>query len=289
MLPSMDALLQEHLVLFLMAAFIGTSLSWMAWKAGYYLLPPQIPAATPILWQQVFGAFALFLGIQLIAVPLLFAAWLAIKQGGILFSLQIDSETQGWVNLLGMVCTAIALLIYFCKMALSYRYQVWGNRQFLANFGMGVVTWIIAYPWVIAISQLIGLIEEFGFQSPHIDQVAVKHLKDAFTHPALLWLTVIMIATIIPCVEELLFRGFLQGWLKGHFGTTRAILITSTVFAVFHFSSSQGLDNIELLASLFLLSCYLGFIRERQNSLWASIGLHSTFNTFSLLLIFLYG
>ena len=62
-------------------------------------------------------------------------------------------------------------------------------------------------------------------------------------------------------------------------------MIASLIFAAFHFSTSQGLNNIELLVSLFVLSCFLGFLYERQESLLASMALHATFNAISILAI----
>lgn len=295
MYPSFDVLLQQRILVFLIAAIIGSSISWLAAREGYYRLPVHGHAHKPIPWLYVLGAFGLFLCVEIIIVPSFYLIWLSFKQGGMVIpsAVHLDSETQGWINLIAMVVTGIALLIYYFEIDKDYRRQIWGDGHshktlsIVKNLGLGALTWVIVYPWIIALSQIIGIILQFNYQGPHIDQVAIKHLKEAFSHPALLWMTGLAVVTIVPCLEELLFRGFLQTWLKGLFGTGKAIVITSVIFATFHYSASQGIENIELLSSLFLLSCYLGFIRERQNSLWASIGLHSTFNTISLLMIFL--
>jgi uncharacterized protein len=66
-----------------------------------------------------------------------------------------------------------------------------------------------------------------------------------------------------------------------------SILLASLIFAFFHFSYSQGIDNIEVITSLFVFSCFLGFVYERQQSLWASVGLHALFNAISVVLIVL--
>ena len=90
-------------------------------------------------------------------------------------------------------------------------------------------------------------------------------------------------ATIViaaPCIEEFLFRGCLQSFLKQYMSTKGAILFSSLCFSLFHFSLSQGLGNISLCASLFVFALFLGFIYE-TGSLFASVGLHMTFNIVS--------
>jgi membrane protease YdiL (CAAX protease family) len=115
--------------------------------------------------------------------------------------------------------------------------------------------------------------------------VAVKHLKDVMVFPSLFWSSVILIISVVPILEEVLFRGFLHEWLVRLFGVKAAILLTASTFALFHFSTSQGADNVELIISLFVLGCFLSFLKERQRSLWAPIGLHSVFNAVSVLMI----
>jgi membrane protease YdiL (CAAX protease family) len=79
-------------------------------------------------------------------------------------------------------------------------------------------------------------------------------------------------------VEELLFRGTLQQFLKKYFPVKTSIAITALVFACFHYSSAQDLGNFSLIPSLFVFACFLGYTYERQGSIFASIGLHITFN-----------
>jgi membrane protease YdiL (CAAX protease family) len=66
-----------------------------------------------------------------------------------------------------------------------------------------------------------------------------------------------------------------------------AIVFSSICFSAFHFSFSQGIGNISLLFSLFVFALFLGFIYERQGSLFASISLHMTLNIVSVARILL--
>jgi hypothetical protein len=95
----------------------------------------------------------------------------------------------------------------------------------------------------------------------------------------------IAVVIIAPIAEELLFRGTFQQYLRKFFSVKTSILLTAAIFACFHLSFSQGLGNFSLIPSLFIFSCFLGYIYERQGSLFASIGLHLAFNLASSLQI----
>ena len=273
---------------------ISFMVSWMAWKYGFYRFvksPSQTPSS--LSFKNIFTIYALFLGIQLIVIPLLFLGWTFLKEGkGVnLHTLKMDALTQGWMNLLAIGLLLFALGIYCSSLTKQGRQSVWGLNAFkgvgqgLKDFLFGAATWIICFPIIAWLGQAINIILSLIYQGPYLDQVAVKHLKSTFSNPGLFWGTVAAIVFIVPLIEELLFRGFLQTWLKGIFGRTKAIAAAAALFSLFHFSLLQGIANIELVTSLFILGCYLGFIFERQQSLWAPIGLHSIFNAISIWMI----
>lgn len=283
----------------ILAALIAYLISRLAKQKGFYILPSENEgpygdiAARVVKWELVSGAFGLFLAIELIVVPALYFLGKALLQWQGIDAAHFISNfhMQGWVNLIGAVLTAVAIKIYYSMLSPAIKQAIFGkessNRNVIVNWLMGSLTWLIAYPWVISIGQFIAGLRELTSGPSNIDQVAVSEVKKSLDSPTLFVFTVICVVIIIPILEEILFRGFLQAGLKGILGRTKAIVITSIIFSVFHYSAQQGLENIELLIVLFILSCYLGFIRERQKSLWASIGLHSTFNLVSILMIFL--
>jgi uncharacterized protein len=291
MSTTVELLLHQGLNL---AIVLGLSLaiSFLAWKKGFYQLPVQKHAGhTQLGWRHVFGMFGVFLAVELVIVPILYWAILSIKQGALVSpeNLHADSEAQGWINLAAIVCTAAALALSYFYLGKSLRKEIWGAKDGASPMYallMGAISWVVAYPWVIVISQFIEAVMQWVYlERPSIDQVAVKHLKDTLSNPPLLLLTIIGIVIVVPILEEFLFRGMLQGWLRTRMSTVKAIAVTAAVFALFHFSTTQGNENIELLAALFILGSFLGLLRENQDSLWASIGLHSTFNAISIAMI----
>ncbi|MBP7075257.1 MAG: CPBP family intramembrane metalloprotease [Rhabdochlamydiaceae bacterium] len=146
------------------------------------------------------------------------------------------------------------------------------------DFGIGVLVWLVAFPWVGIVSQICDFLLEAFLNFKTYEQVAVRYLKDNLESAPELVLALLSIVVIAPIVEELLFRGTLQQFLKKYFSIKTSIAVTALIFACFHFSASQGLGNFSLIPSLFTFACFLGYTYERQGSIFASIGLHLTFN-----------
>jgi len=113
---------------------------------------------------------------------------------------------------------------------------------------------------------------------------------------------VLFAASVVPILEELLFRGFFLGVLLRSFSRVSALLLTSALFAIVHFlkapepttpddtaSWASGFVSIAnsfwqfrdplLVAAgfltLFIIGCILADARLQTRSLWLAIGLHS--------------
>jgi len=91
----------------------------------------------------------------------------------------------------------------------------------------------------------------------------------------------IVIALVYPVLEEIVFRGAIQGWLlKKEWGRRRwsglsgANVVTSLVFAAAHVVRRPSL----LSAGVFIPSLVFGFFRERYNNLYVPIALHIFYN-----------
>lgn len=230
----------------------------------------------PVRFNQVLIAFALFLGIHLLIIPAILLTFFDYTL--------LDTYSKMWLNLLGVVAFVTSLLIY-----LSFNRKIlwwfFGRAPGLKAYLMGAASIIIGYPLVLATTQLLTMFVEDVLGAPHVDQVAVQQLKQAIDDPILFRVLLIAVVFIIPFLEEALFRGFLQTWLRNYFNPALAIFTTSVIFAAFHFSTLQGWHNISILGPLFALSCLMGYLYERYKNLFASLGLHSTFNALSALAI----
>jgi membrane protease YdiL (CAAX protease family) len=98
----------------------------------------------------------------------------------------------------------------------------------------------------------------------------------------------LLVGLVYPVLEELVFRGALQGWLrKQEWGTrqqsgmTLANLVTSAVFAAAHVLQRASIGA----AAVFVPGLIFGYFRDRYGNLYASIALHIFYNS-GLLLLF---
>jgi hypothetical protein len=106
-------------------------------------------------------------------------------------------------------------------------------------------------------------------------------------HPSIVWI-VLSAVIVYPILEELAFRGTIQGWLlsrpwggRSCAGFTLANLITTAAFTGLHFLYHPPL----LSASVAVPSLVFGFFRDRDGTVYPSIALHALFNLFYLLAV----
>jgi uncharacterized protein len=285
--------LQERILIFF-AAFILASLSlFIGRQKGFYRWPAQ-QSEVKFFLRDVLGIFGLFLFIELFLIPSIIGLWLFFSSN-YSFSkpIVLNLKTQGWLNLMMVTSAAFGVISYcFFLTDKKKRSEIFWNpkephtvSEIAHNLGIGAFTWFMSFPFIVMVSQLVEIAFLSLDMNQHVDQVAVKNLKLIMQFPLIFTLTVLLIVSLVPISEEILFRGFLQKWAVQKLGRINGILCTSFLFAFFHFSFSQKWDNVELLLSLFILSCFLGFIYEKQRTLWASIGLHMTFNAISVMMI----
>lgn len=86
-----------------------------------------------------------------------------------------------------------------------------------------------------------------------------------------------------PVVEELFFRGLIQGTLLTRIGAW-ALPAQAGLFALAHYQPGEGLGNVGILLVIFLLGCLLGYLRQRTRRLVPGMVAHSTFNLVGLAL-----
>lgn len=278
----------ERLNVFFFTGLLGVLAGWIAWQKGFFQWSKWPPPFVAVKGTDVIKGFLAFLLAQVVIVPaiivIIFKFFYGIEAESITLH---QMMSRGWISLLSILGGFISVYFVFFTLPASRRRAIWGSSShWLHDLLLGAATWFISFPIVTAIGQLISIAVLWIFQQEQVDQVAVKHVKDVTSDPLILALTVIGVTMVVPCVEELLFRGLLQSWLRAKLKRSFwAIALTSLIFALFHYSTSQGITNIELIFSLFVLSCFLGFLYERQRSLWASIGLHGFFNAISIVMI----
>lgn len=287
--------LKENIHLLEIAIFLSLFASGIAFLKGYYKWRESYdPALNKVHFKQVFAVFTLFFILMALIIPAISYLWISYEKGtwAPVEKVEMNSVAHGWLNVTAIIVASLGILGYTLLLDKEIKKSILGKNAFVSfshsikDFAFGMFSWLLCYPIVLAVNQLFSIIDQLlGIQPKINEQVAVKFLRIAMEYPILLFIMGGLIVFIVPIVEEVLFRGFLQNWFKQGMGRKKAIFLTAAIFALFHFSISQGVYNIELVTSLFILGCYLGFLYERQQSLWSAIGLHSTFNAISVIAI----
>jgi len=263
---------------------IAALLLAVAYFKGFFNLPKENEEPPLNLLHVLFG-FLVYLGLAIL-ISEIDHLWIRPTD-------DISSKIS-IVGLMNFFNQSACLLVFFLFFKFAQpktgRY-IWKTGTFPYKFDIviGLATWIIAFPLVIFFNEAFEILLEVVFHVRELpEQTAIQYVKMAMEEPGNLVMAIFSIVVLVPIVEEFLFRGLLQSWFKKWLGPKAAILVSSLCFSLFHFSGAQGVSNFSILASLFILALFLGFIYERQRSLITPITLHSIFNLISIInLIFL--
>ncbi len=106
-----------------------------------------------------------------------------------------------------------------------------------------------------------------------------------------LMLQLITGAIVAPVAEEILFRGFAVTAWRRSIGASRAIVRATLLFALAHVVGIEATSFGQVVGLIVVgagsrlpVAWALGWIFVRRGSIWASIGLHATFNAVLLIL-----
>lgn len=272
----------QHLgsiVFFFILAGLATNI---AFRRNYFTFPIKTTPPALISLQDTVQVFTLFIFSQFILIPLILFKIVALEKEKIMS----NTELLGWLNLLAILIVGSVLGIFFFFKRKKMKPLFTSNHPSF-DIGLGIASWLVAFPSAMFISQILVFIltDLFGFTL--VDQTAVINVKESLKYPALFSASMFAVTLIVPVLEEIIFRGYLQTSLTKYVGAFRAIVLSSALFASFHFAANQGINNFNIVGTLFILSLFLGFLRERQGNLLPSIALHATFNGLSLLMLLL--
>lgn len=95
------------------------------------------------------------------------------------------------------------------------------------------------------------------------------------------WNRILLVGLIYPMLEEIVFRGAIQGWMRkrrwgsqGIRGVTVANVATSAIFALSHIARRPDWWS----AGVFVPGLIFGYFRDRYGNVHASIALHVFYN-----------
>ncbi len=267
---------------------IAFSVLAIGWKKGFFSFHPAKSLwQVPLKWFHIVIAFAIYF---------LSSLYLSSMFGKFFHYFATKPTSQltyiSWINLFNSSCISVLLLLFLSYLPSSIRKGVWMRETplYKKDISCAAIAYLLAFPLVSFINNLFDFLLHTVFHIHQIpDQIAVYYLKMTFGQPVYFIIAIISITLFAPFIEELLFRGFLQSFIRQHLAAKQAIGITSLLFALFHYSPEQGLANITIVGSLFTLSLFIGFTYEKRGSLVSPMILHSLFNTMSILHLYFLG
>lgn len=217
-----------------------------------------------------------FIGVQFF-VALLFSA---SRYVGVNYS-AVDVNTLSLaLRLITLVMMALAL-VWLPKFLPGRRVSdltVLGLQRSISwrDIGLAIVGLMVAFVG----SMLALLITQVLFKWIDLNEAQDLGLSQQLEHNSLI-LAFIVLVVVGPFVEELMFRGYLFGWLRrSNIGFVPTTLIVSSLFALVHFQWNVALD-------VFVLSLVMCYMREKTGSLWTSVIIHALKNGVAFYFLFI--
>lgn len=199
---------------------------------------------------------------------------------------KVQIEGQA-LTLLGIGLQAMVVVLILRIMVVGAEALTWSemglrrpDRQALVDFASGA---LIAGPVVLVTGIAVTILVSIIGQQP------ASPLPPTGSSTGLV-ANLLAGAIIAPIYEELFFRGFVQtAWVRMS-GPRTAIIRAAVLFAFVHILDQSG-DTFGAAFGIAIVAAgarapvalALGYVFNRRGSLWASIGLHATFNAILLI------
>ena len=202
----------------------------------------------------------------------------------------MSSDLQSWQSVLiskivfciAAIATAV-FIIFLARAHFARRLKGFGLdiRTILRDIPAAFANLLAVCPLMYAVIRLTMFVGEF-FEKGEYQMPRHEELQLVAARPELPLRIVIFVATavLVPVIEELMFRGFLQTTIRSFFKTSNApwlaIAITSGLFAMLHADASHW-------PALFVLGACMGYSYEKSGSLFRPIFIHAIFNATSIM------
>jgi membrane protease YdiL (CAAX protease family) len=234
------------------------------------------PFWASLLWLPLFG-FSYFLG----AILYFFAAGVVIGlRHPELTHAQLESMIQrngmSPAGIAGMYLVQFCLLMPLVFLAAHFKTPSWRQTLAFHRFALkSLGFWLSVLIAYLLLQTLINSV----FEIPSNDFLA----SISGTRSLALALVV---TTLAPVLEELLFRGYLfTAWRHTRLGLPGTLLLTSALFVGLHANQYHWVH----LTFVFMLAAILGLSREKTGSIWVPVILHGANNLISAVFVIYLG
>jgi len=185
--------------------------------------------------------------------------------------------------LLSEVLTVGALAWFIAHRKASFKKVMALRRPKLSDLGhsvVGVAVYFVLFAITIVVAE--------QFFPINTDQEQALGFSRGVSGAGLA-LAFVSLVILPPIAEELIFRGFFYGTLRGYRLTAGwSMFITSAVFGALHlFGSADGKLLWIAFIDTFVLSLVLCYMREKSGAIWAPIVIHALKNGFVFVNLFI--
>ncbi len=163
----------------------------------------------------------------------------------------------------------------------------WKGRGVVADFGLRFrpVDALIAVGAAVAMIIVAGLVaaglsELLGASA---DESTNTQIIDDAVDTSAFWIIAIAAVVIAPVVEELFFRGLCLRAIEKRFGTTTAVIGSSVLFTLPHFTNPSLAGTAVLFAAIGIIGLALALLVVKTGRLGPAILAHALFNGISVL------
>ncbi len=179
-------------------------------------------------------------------------------------------QDLGPVEVLAAAASEVLILYVVWRLAVK-RYASGGWAAIGVRAPMSVAA-LLLIPVILLASLGFTALYELAVKSIGVEALVPEHLpSEMFGEGMLRVLTIVVVAVLIPFVEETFFRGFLFAGLAARFGVLTGLIVSAAVFSVAH-------ADVKVFIPIFVAGLLFGWAYHKTKTLWVPIAAHACQN-----------
>ena len=179
-------------------------------------------------------------------------------------------QDLGPVEVLAAAASEVLIVYVVWRLAVK-RYTSGGWAAVGVRAPMSVAA-LLLIPVILLASLGFTALYELAVKSIGVEALVPEHVpSEMFGEGVLRVLTIVVVAVLIPFVEETFFRGFLFAGLAARFGVLTGLIVSAAVFSVAH-------ADVKVFIPIFVAGLLFGWAYHKTKTLWVPIAAHACQN-----------